>query len=266
MAFCTNCGADVKGAFCQQCGTPSSASAISQPPPPYRAPSPADPIIGVPPVAGMPAKRKTSVIVWILLAIGGLIFLGIAGVAIAGYYFVKSPGSFIAKAIQAGNPNLDILETDNGSQTFRVRDRRTGKEFSLSFDDVKNGRFKISATGDNGEVANVEIGGGEGKLPSWVPSYPGAKAVGNITAKGEDAGGTGEGGVVTFTTPDSPSQVTGFYQDKCKEMGMTLEVSQLSDTGGMIVGRDEAGRRTLHVMVAGGSGDTTITVTFGRKR
>jgi hypothetical protein len=76
----------------------------------------------------------------------------------------------------------------------------------------------------------------------------------------------GEGGMVTFTTPDPPSRVTEFYGAKCKEMGMSVNLSQLSDNGGMIIGADEGKQRTLHVLVAGGSGDTTITVTYGRKR
>ena len=144
-------------------------------------------------------KKKTSMVVWILLAIGGVIVLGIIGVVAAGVYFVKHPGAAMAKVIQCRQPGIEVLDTDTGSQTLRVRDKKTGKEFTLSFDDVKNGRLKMSATGDNGEVANVEIGGGAGKLPKWVPAYPGAKAQGNITAKGEDAEGMGEGGVVTFT-------------------------------------------------------------------
>ena len=168
--------------------------------------------------------------------------------------------------ITAANPDAEVLSTDLGSQTLRIRDRRTGKEVTLSFDDVKKGRLKFSATGDNGEVANLEIGGGEGKLPSWVPAYPGARAQGNLTASGADGGGVGEGGIVTFTTPDPPSKVTEFYDAKCKEMGMSVNLSQLSDSGGLIVGADDGKQRTLHVMVAGGSGDTTITVTYGRKR
>jgi hypothetical protein len=205
------------------------------------------------------------VVVWILLAIAGVVVLGIVGVVAAGVYFVKHPGTAMAKIIQAGNPNIEVLDTDTGSQTLRVRDRRTGKEFTLSFDDVKNGRLKMSATGENGEVANVEIGGGEGKLPKWVPAYPGAKAQGNITAKGEDANGMGEGGVVTFTTSDSPSKVQEFYLQKIRELGMTVNVSATGDSGSLIVGQDEGEQRTLHVLVAGGS-ETTITVTFGRKR
>jgi hypothetical protein len=254
MAFCTSCGATVQGAFCQQCGTPLSAAA-SQPAVPPPAPQ-----------AAPPVKGKISPFVWILIAVAGIIVLCVVGLGLAAVYFARNPGLVMAKLITAGNPDAEVLSTDLGSQTVRIRDRRTGKEVTLSFDDVKKGRFKISAMGDNGEMANVEIGGGEGRLPAWVPTYPGAKAQGNLSAKGASADGMGEGGVVTFTTPDPPSKVTDFYQGKCKDMGMSVELSQLSDTGGMVLGADEGKQRTLHVMVAGGSGDTTITVTYGRKR
>ncbi len=203
---------------------------------------------------------------WVLIAIAGIIVLCVVGLGVAAVYVAKNPGLVMAKLITAGNPDAEVLSTDLGSQTVRIRDRRTGKEVTLSFDDVKKGRFKISAMGDNGEMANVEIGGGAGRLPSWVPTYPGAQPQGNVTASGAGADGMGEGGVVTFTTPDAPSKVTDFYQSKCKDMGMSVDLSQLSDTGGMVLGTDEGKQRTLHVLVAGGSGDTTITVTYGRKR
>ncbi len=258
MAFCTSCGATVQGAFCQQCGTPLSAAAAQSATPQAA------------PVAAAPVKGKISPIVWILLAVAGIIVLGIVGLVGAGLYVAhtvaKNPGLVMAKIITAANPDAEVLGTDLGSQTVRIRDRKTGEEVTLSFDDIKKGKLKFSATGKNGEVANMEIGGGEGKLPSWVPAYPGAKAQGNMTAKGESADGMGEGGMVTFTTPDPPSKVTAFYEAKCKEMGMTVQTAQVTGTGGMVTGEDQGGKRTLSVMVGGGSGDTTITVTYGRKR
>jgi hypothetical protein len=254
MAFCTNCGATAQGAFCQQCGTPVSAAASQQVPPQTIPPQPAQ------------VKRKTSIVVWILLAVAGVFVLCVAGLIAAGLYVARNPGMVMTKLITAANPDAEVLSTDVGSQTVRIRDRRTGKEVTLSFDDVKKGRLKFSAIGDNGEVANLEIGGGEGKMPAWVPTYPGARAQGNMTASGADNGGVGEGGVVTFTTPDAPSKVTSFYDEKCKALGMSVNLSQLSDTGGMIIAADEGKHQTLHVLVAGGSGDTTITVTYGRKR
>lgn len=258
MAFCTSCGATVQGAFCQQCGTPLSAAAsqaaAAQPPYP----------------AAVPVKGKISPLVWILLGVAGLFVLGIIGLVTTGLFVAKSvvdnPGLMMAKIITAANPDAEVLSTDAGSQTMRIRDRRTGEEVTLSFDDLKKGKFKFSAKGKDGEVANVEIGGGEGKLPSWVPTYPGAKAQGNITAKGESADGRGEGGMATFTTPDPPSRVTAFYEAKCKELGMAVDLSAVSDSGGMVMGKDGGGNRTLQVMVAGDAGDTTVTVTYGRKR
>ena len=217
-----------------------------------------------------PVKRGLSPIVWILLIVGGIFVLGIIGLVGTGLYVAhsvaKNPGLFMAKIITAANPDAEVLNTDTDSQTVRIRDRKTGEEVTLSFDDIKKGRLKFSARGKNGEMANMEIGGGEGKMPSWVPTYPGAKAQGNMTAKGESDDGMGEGGVVTFTTPDPPSRVTAFYQDKIKEMGMRVELTQLTGAGGMIMGEDEGGKRTLHVMVGEGSGETTFTVTYGRKR
>ena len=80
MAFCTSCGATVQGAFCQQCGTPSSAAAA----PP--APAPQAPPVGCRPLPA-PVKRKTSVLVWILLAVAGVFVLGIVGlIGVTAYY------------------------------------------------------------------------------------------------------------------------------------------------------------------------------------
>ena len=257
MAFCTSCGATVQGAFCQQCGTPSSAAA-AQFAPPQAAP---------PPVA--PVKGKVSPIVWIILAVVGLFVLGIIGLVGAGLFVahtvVTNPGLVLAKIITAANPDAEVLDTNEGSQTMRIRDRKTGEEVTLSFDDIKKGRLRFSARGKDGEVANMEIGGGEGKMPSWVPVYPGAKAQGNMTANGQGGDGMGEGGIVTFTTPDPASTVRAFYEAKIREMGMSVDLTQVTGAGGMVMGQDEGGKRTLHVMVAEGSGQTTFTVTYGKK-
>jgi len=221
--------------------------------------------MGAVPPAGVPSQRKTSIVVWILLAVAGIVFLGIAGVAFTAYYFVKNPGVAMAKIITAANPDAEVISTDSGNQSVRIRDRKTGQEFTLSYDDIKKGRFKIRARGENGELGEVEIGGGTGKVPGWVPMYPGAKAQANITANGTDGNDAGEGGVVSMTASDSPAQVFTFYENKCKDAGMTLNVTQMSDSGGMIVATDEANQRTLHVAI-GGANETSVTLTYGRKR
>ncbi|MGD0774390.1 MAG: hypothetical protein ABSC05_16365 [Candidatus Solibacter sp.] len=221
-------------------------------------------------MAAAPVKGKISPIVWILLIVVGLVVVGIVGLVGTGLYVAHSvarnPGLAMARILTAANPDAEVLSTDPNSQTMRIRNKKTGEEVTLSFDDLKKGKFTLSATDKNGQVANVEIGGGEGKLPSWVPTYPGAKAQGNMTAKGEDANGTGEGGMVAFTTPDAPSKVTAFYEAKCKEMGATVNLTQTAETGGMLTCEDEGAKRSLTVIVGGGGGETSLTLTYGRKR
>ncbi len=221
------------------------------------------------PVAAAPAG-KVSPIVWILLTVLGLIVLSFVGCGVFAMYMahtvVSNPGLVLGKIITASNPDAEVVATDPRSQTMRIRDRKTGEEVTLSFDDIKKGKLSFSAKDKNGEVANLEIGGGEGKMPAWVPVYPGAKAQGNMTANGAGADGRGEGGMVTFTTPDAPSKVTAFYEAKCKDLGATVNLSGAADTGGMLSCADEGKERSLTVIVGQSSGETSIAVTYGRKR
>src|ERR1017187_9879896 len=106
MAFCTGCGATVQGAFCQQCGTPSSAAAAPaaapQPhaPPMAAAPMAAAPVVAVP-VAAAPVTGKVSPIVWILLTVLGLIVLSFVGCGVFAMYMahtmVSNPGLVLGK-------------------------------------------------------------------------------------------------------------------------------------------------------------------------
>jgi hypothetical protein len=226
------------------------------------------PIGAAPQPMAPPVKPKISVLVWVLVGVLGLFLLCVVGLVGAGLFVARNPGMVLGKLITASNPDAEVVSTDMGSQTIRIRDKRTGKEVTMSFDDVKKGKIRFSATGDDGQVATMEIGAGTGEMPKWVPAYPGAKAQGNFTAKGESADGLGEGGMVTFTTTDAPSKVMSYYEQKCKEMGLKVDLTGTTPDGGMILATEESGQRTLHIMVGGGSGssETTIAVTFGRKR
>ncbi|HTP32548.1 MAG TPA: hypothetical protein VMJ75_10270 [Candidatus Acidoferrales bacterium] len=266
MAFCTSCGAQVRGAFCEKCGTPASAAAGGAAPPQMTPPQMAPPPMAPAP----PVQRKTSPIVWILVALGAvfaLIVVCIVGFGLYVAHLARNPGIALGKLITAANPDAEVIHTDNRANTITIRDKKTGEEVTLSFDDVKNGRFKMSAIGKHGEVANVEIGGGAGKTPSWVPEYPGARAQGNFTARGDDGTGRGTGGIVTFESSDEPSKVMDFYEDKVKSMGMKITSTFAGSDGGVLIAADPDDKRTLQVTVGkGSSGGSTIGVTFGEKR
>lgn len=263
MAFCTSCGASVNGAFCQNCGTPLGAAANPTP----MAPMP-------PPMA--PRVRKTSPLVWVLVIVFGLFALGVVGVIGTGLFVAHTvrragidpdlwkhnPGLAVGKIIAASNPDVEVLETDDGAGRVRLRDKKTGKVTSLSFDDVRNGRFSMTAEDDNGKTSTLQFGGGAAaNLPEWVPQYPGSSP--QMTIAGNN--GESNGGNFTFSTSDAPSKVMEFYQQKAKDLGLKVNLAATGGEGGTIVAADEGGHRNLTVVV-GGSGQTTVNVTYAMGR
>src|SRR5262249_49559896 len=128
MAFCTSCGAQVKGAFCEQCGAPASAAAGgagAAPQQPQMSPTPMTPPqmspAGMQPVPPM-ATKKSNPLVWILLIIVGLIAVGFVGCVVAVGWFARNPGVALAKIITASNPNAEVVSTDSNAKTVTIRD------------------------------------------------------------------------------------------------------------------------------------------------
>ena len=281
MAFCTTCGAKVSGAFCTQCGTPISAAGQQPPaaaPPPAQAPpSFQPPAYQAPPVAppppATPGQRKTSPIVWVLVIILGLFVLGAISVVGVGMFVVhkvheagidpelwhRNPGLAASKMITAFNPNIEMVRINDADNTITMRDKRTGHEWTMTFDDVQLGRFHMNMRGDNG--ASLDIGGDASKIPSWIPAYPGSKPEVAFSGSSDQ----GEGGTFTFKTSDSPQDVMKFYQDKINGLGMKTNLVANTPDGGTIAASDEGGGRSLNVTVSASGGQTGVTVIYGRK-
>jgi hypothetical protein len=266
MAFCTHCGANADGAFCSQCGRPLA-----------QANGPAGSAMNATPNDA--PRRKTSPIVWILVAVIG--FACFAGaITLAGGLFLvhkareagidadlfrDNPGLAIGKLIAAAHPDTEVVSTDAGSGTVTLRDRRTGKEITVTFDQVRRGNFRFEAEEDNGKKAVVQFGSDADKIPAEVPVYPGAKVQATFEVDGD--GGSRQGAYeYEFSTPDAPSKVFGWYHSRLQEDGRKLALHNESPEGGMLVAEDDANRRTLRVIVSRDANGTTINVTARVKK
>ena len=291
MAFCTTCGATVTGAFCNQCGTRVNAGAAagssaepSAGPAQPSAAGPAQPAAGpvvqpyaAPPYGAQQASRKTSPLVWVLVVILGLFVLFGIGIAGVGWFVVhkaheagidpalwrRNPGLAVGKMLAATNPNLELVRTDDNAGTITLRDRRTGKETTLTFDQARRGKFSIRTEDDNGQRASVEFGGSGSRPPAWVPDYPVSHPTYSIKGSAESGE---EGGNFTFTTDDPASKVMAYYLDKTRGLGMEAKVTTTTPDGGVLVATREDDQRSLTVVVGGSSGQTTVNVTYSRKR
>ena len=116
-------------------------------------------------------QRKTNTLVYVLLGIAAFIIVG--GIVVVGgaYYFVKNTissgnaGPAIVKLVTALNPDLEVISMDGDS--VKVRVKSTGEETEVNLSDLKRGKIDIQSK--EGRV----IVGGKGKLPDWLPNYPG---------------------------------------------------------------------------------------------
>jgi hypothetical protein len=263
MPYCTNCGAATEGAFCAQCGKPANPDASSAPA------APAAP------------RRKTSLLVWILAAILGVALLAGVATFAGGLWmahkvkqagvdpdlFRDNPGLAVSKLIAAADPDAEIISTDPSDETVTVRDRRNGKEVTLTFDQVKKGDFRLEADDDEGHHALVQIGGSGDAVtvPAEVPVYPGAKVKSRFQVDGN--GEKGQGAYeYEFTTPDASAKILDYYHRTLEKAGMKLALQTHTANGGMLIAEDDANRRTLRVIVTRDAGATTINLTARVKR
>jgi hypothetical protein len=283
MPFCTTCGSNVTGVFCTRCGTPVSAAGAPPPQPPQPGAPPPPPPYGVPPpgMAPMPPARKISPLAWVLIIILSLCFLGFASCAVFGLYVAhkvkqagidpelwqSNPGLAVGKILAATNPNVEVVRSDRGAGTVTIRDKRTGKETTMTFDQARNGKFSITADDDHGSTATMQFGGAAttNDLPSWVPKYPGSEGTSTFALKGSGADGS-DGGSFTFTTPDSSDKVMQFYRDKIQDLGLKVKMSSTSGDTSMIVATEDGDKRSLTVIIGSHPGSTSASVTYGSKR
>lgn len=262
MPFCTTCGTNVEGKFCVKCGTPVGAPAAQ----------PAPAAAAAEPVQAAPARKKTSPLVWVLVALLGLFLLVAIGVVAGGFFLVhkakqagldpslweKNPGLAATKMITAANPDVQVLKTDEDKGTVTLRDKKTGKVYTIDFEAVKEGRINIQEEGGG----TVSFGGAAAKVPAWVPSYPGAKPEGTLSAQG----GENEGGMFGFKTGDGAKKVLAWYEQSLKSAGFTTTLTDSGDgSGGMIMAEDGS-KRTVMVTVGTEESQTGVQVTYGNKK
>jgi len=223
---------------------------------------------------GVPPK-KSNTMVWVLGGLGGCLTLIIICV-LGAYFFIahkakqagidtdllkRNPALATAKIMVAANPDVEMVSVDEGRQEITVRNRKSGKTYTLSFEDAKNGKFTMKEDGKTTLTV-----GGKAKVPSWVPDYPGSDPQGAFSAAGAD----GESGTFTFKTKDGSDKVVQYYQDQFKSAGMKVTSNITSQDGkssaGMLSAQDEANKHSVTIVLSVESDETTVAVTYATNK
>jgi hypothetical protein len=120
---------------------------------------------------------------------------------------------------------------------------------------VQEGHFEMkSADG------SVQIGGAA-KIPTWVPDYPGSSPQNAFSAQGKD----GRTGTFIFKTKDSADRVAKYYREQLEASGLTVAAAVNSGSSQVITAEDGAKHHNVSVVVAAGSNETAVNVTYANK-
>lgn len=251
---------------------------VASPPPP----PPQNPYAPQPPVG----PKKTSPWIWVGVGCLALLLLGAATCVFIGYKAKQKFGSVaedfknnpelagVKLAIQM-NPDLELVSADDATKTVVVKDKKTGKEMTFNFDDIKNGNFsmegpdgekvnigggQVQVTDEKGQTTTIAGGTGTSNLPDWLPIYPGSSTQSSFSSNNES--------VAMLTTTDSSDQALAFYEEKLKDAGFDVKKNAYqvnNQTAGGTVEAKSSDKGDVTVAVVGQGGTTTITVSHKQK-
>ena len=231
----------------------------------------------------------------ILIVVGIVLALGIVALGGIGFYAFhklrqagidpdlmrRNPALATAKIAVKMNPDVELIKVDEDRGTIIVRDKKTGKVMTASFENAKNGHFTVSANDGsniefNGEKGSLEVKGPDGTakfgggaatdIPSWVPQYPGSKPENAASSNSASE----IGGVFHFKTNDTADSVMKFYSEHAKSAGLTITNTTSSQgqkgAGGLLSAEDTATKRSLVVVFGNEGGENGVMVTYSTKK
>jgi hypothetical protein len=253
----------------------------------------------VPPPPGTPQapKKGLSPLAWVGIGCAAIIVIGLialGGLGAIGSYFIKkqadkfqkNPTMAAAEMVVRLNPDLELVSSDEKTNTLTIKDKKTGEVTTFSADDAKNGKFtfktdkgtatfdanskdgggSLKVTDDKGQVTTMNAGlGAPQNLPSWLPVYPGGKVQGTFDTTNAE----GHSAAFTVSSTDSVSKMMSFYKSQLEGAGLKTEQTTFSangQDGGSVSGKSADDKRQANVLFGSANGQSTATVTFQEKK
>jgi hypothetical protein len=175
----------------------------------------------LPPVP-QPEKKGIPPIGWVGIGCGSLLLIAIVAGVILGSFayrrvksFAANPEKSTAEFIVMANPDLEKISTNDAAGEMTVRTKKDGKEYTVSYKDLAEGKFSLKDS--DGNVTNLGVSD-LSEVPAWVPRLPGI--AGPVTAfSGSDQGKAS--GSYSATTTDSKQAVQDFFKEAAAKLGLT---------------------------------------------
>lgn len=245
------------------------------------------------PNAPAPEKKKLSPLAWVAIGCAGVLVLGGLIAAILGMFLVgkvkdvaremnEDPVAAMAKVVATANPDIELVETDKDARTVTFRDKRSGEEFTVSYDELEKGKMTFSTSG--GESTTLEVrtegedagtvtlrgadgttqfqaGGAVEDLPDWIPMFPGVSPQGSYASQTE---GT-RAGAFSFETSETLEDVLGFYERAVGSAGLEVKSRTTTPETSLLVAGSAEGDRGLSVVATKKDAVVEVVVNYTEK-
>jgi len=136
--------------------------------------------------------------------------------------FIDDPArgmATMAENIIRLNPDFESVKRDDDERSLTVRNVKTGETHTWKYDDILEGRIAI--TDDQGrtfQIGVIDLS----QVPDWVPRYP--RTVTDMAGAIEQNKGS-----LQFLTSDSPEEITSYFEDEAKKLGMQEDQARRAD-------------------------------------
>jgi hypothetical protein len=172
----------------------------------------------------------------------------------------KNPEKAAAEMMVKFNPDLELVSENDATGEMTVRNKRSGEEITMSYRDIKEGKFTVKDA--EGNVMQVGGKADISKLPAWVPRYPGANAQGGMAQSSNTEGKTE--GMITLTSSDAPGKIVEYFKTEGQKAGLSnAEANNMNINGQEISTLELSGDgKQLTVTATKGSGESTTTISL----
>lgn len=242
-------------------------------------------------------KKGLGPLAWIGIGCGAIVLVGVV-VLVAGGLFVANKVKDVAGDFEANpelaaarmivklNPELEEVGVDEEAGTITIRETKTGKEITVSLQDLKEGKISFSSDGqdvtvstsgdEGGGTFQVQSSDGSGftmstgntvteDIPSWVPALEGAEP----TARSLMQHAEGMTGSFSYEVQSPAAAVVEFYRASLAEQGFAVNVTTYSGEdgdGGLVNASDDTSGRTVVVVVGTEPTGTSVGVNYNEKK
>ena len=228
-------------------------------------------------------KKGLGPLAWVLIILGSLFMLFVLSIVAGGLFIFhkvkqagldpdlmrRNPALAMTKLITTVNPNTEVLGVDESRGIIHIRDKQTGKNYTMNFEDAKRGKMVFQEDGKDAVTLNASADGNRAKLTvqsngkdAMVLNASGDGTIGTVDIKTADGtarigaaaakapdwlpvypgshpdglvgadSSQGSGGSFHFVTRDPIENVTKFYKENLKSAGLTIGSTTTSESNG----------------------------------